>query len=176
MKKPWSQMTDDEKLIAIFQFVLSFGSLFVVQFICVVVLTFTLGMATPADIPVGSPRQWLNFAPALVGIPLATLFFAWQPLRKSGRWIWLPGALIDVYDSLRGGLHDAPHHLYQQISGESPIAILRNVPVVACIFYPLTMFAMNQLMKRFDPQSKPVSSVSNKQGPGKVFGPAPPQA
>ncbi len=103
MKKPWSQMSDDEKLEAIFLFM---GSFFA-QFICVVVLTFALGTTTPADILVGSSRQWLNFPPALVGIPLATLFFAWKPLRKSGYWIWLPGTLADIYDILFRGLHEA---------------------------------------------------------------------
>ena len=38
----WSKMTDDERLVAIFQLVLPFMALFVVQFICLVVLTFIL--------------------------------------------------------------------------------------------------------------------------------------
>lgn len=145
-------MTDDERLVAVFQFVLPFMALFVVQFICVVVLTFILGTATPAGIPVGSPRQLLNFAPALVAIPLATLFFAWKPLRKSGQWLWLPGALTDIYDILLRGFREVPHRFYQQFSGESPIAILLNVAVVACILYSLTMLAMKQLTKRIGPQ------------------------
>ncbi len=158
MKKPWSQMTDDEKLVAVFRLGLPFIVLFVVQLICVLVLTFALGTTTPADIPVGSSRQWLNFAPALGGVPLAALFFAWKPLRKPGQWIWVPGALHFFYGTFYRGISQAQNSFYQMFSGGDPILTVMSILATAPIFYSLTMFAMNQWAKRSVPQGKSVSS------------------
>lgn len=136
-------MTDVEKMVAVWLFL----GLFVAQFLCVVVLTFALGTTIPADIPIASPRQWLNFAPALVGIPLAALFFAGKPLRKSGEWIWVPGAMHFLYGTFYRGFGQAPKLSYRMISGEDPILTVLSVLATALIFYSLTMFAMNQFMK-----------------------------
>jgi len=76
----------------------------------------------------------------------ASLFFAWTPLRRSGRWIWVSVALFELRFGLR-----------QELVGRMPLDIVVNTPALACVLYSLTMFMLNRWMKR-NAQSKPGSS------------------
>jgi len=145
-QKPWHQMTDDEKLVA----VLLFMVLFAAQLIFLVTLTLILGLLWaegPMDVVVRGPQLLLEFAPASAGVMVALLCFAWEPLRRSGQWMWLPAALLETREILLGGIHDVPHRFYQRLSAESSFEIVVNTPVVACILYSLTMFVLSRKIK-----------------------------
>jgi len=152
-KKPWSQMTDDEKLVA----TLLFMVLFAAQLIFLVPLTLVLGLLwaddDPIDVLVRGPRLLLNFAPALTGV-VAALSSAWEPLRRSGQWIWVPAVLFYARHLFSQGVSDVPRQLFRKVYGEGPLEIVATIPVVACILYSLTMFAMKYWIKRSDSQSK----------------------
>jgi uncharacterized membrane protein len=144
-QKPWSQMTDDEKLVA----TLLFMVLFVAQLIFLLAVTLILGLAWssgPIDVPARWPWLFLGYAPALTGIMFAMLFFAWTPLRRSGQWIWVSVVLFELRFGLR-----------QELAGRTPLDIAVNTPALACILYSLTMFVMNRRVKRSDSQTKPGS-------------------
>jgi len=154
-QKPWSTMTDDEKLVA----TLLFMVLFVAQLTFLVPLTLGLGLLWAGDRPMDAisrgPQLLLDFAPALTGVMFALLFFAWAPIRRSGPWIWVPGVLFDARFLLSKGVRNIPAELYKWLSGESFLEIVAHVAILACILYSLTMWVMNRRIKRGDSQGKP---------------------
>lgn len=135
-QKPWSQKTDEEKLVATLLFMI----LFVAQLVFLVPLTLMLGLLWagdgPIDVPVRPPMLLLDYAPALTGIMFALLFFAWPPLRRSGPWIWVPVVLFELRFALP-----------QELLGRAPLDIVVNTPALACILYSATMFVRNRKIK-----------------------------
>jgi len=134
-QKPWSTMTDDEKLAS----TLLFMVLFVAQLMFLVSVTLILGMAwatPPIGVPVQLPQLLLDYAPALVGVAFALLFFAWTPLRRPGPWIWTAAALFELMVGSR-----------QELLGRNPLDIAVNTPALACVLYSLTMLVLNRRIK-----------------------------
>ena len=147
-QKPWSRMTDDEKLVATFLFM----ALYAAQLIFLVPVTLILGAAWAGDGPINAvirgPELLLDYLPALTGIMFALLFFFWMPLRRSGQWIWVAVALFELRFGLR-----------QELLGRMPLDVVVNTPALACVLYSLTMFVLNRKIKG-TAQSQPANPLS----------------
>ena len=107
--------------------VLLWPLLFFVQLFIVCVVTVIAG-SIPIKIP---PRGWsiLEFAPALLGIPFA-LSLRWSALESSGKWIWVLGLALAIYDASYHGLCQAGRQFT-----EDPIMGAFDILTLACMFY-----------------------------------------
>lgn len=118
--------------------------LFLVQFFSVNVITVVTAELIQTKTP-PSPPVLLQFGLALVGIPLAFAAYQLKPLCNSGKWIWGPGVVFSLLDSLTYGLARMPELLREQFSSEDPLNVAVNILTASCALYSLTLLILSRL-------------------------------
>jgi hypothetical protein len=120
--------------------------LFLMQSVLVNVITVVIAALIQTKSP-PSPPVLVQFGLALVGIPLAFAAYQLKPLRNSGKWIWGPGVVFSLLDSLTYGLRRMPELLRGQFSSEEPLNVAVNILTASCALYSLTLLVLSHWEK-----------------------------